>query len=836
MFRDEEHFHGVNLRLARLVRFLIRHRRASLLLQLILFLTSLWAIAGMHLHDDPNQWPPAYDSNVQLNDRLQRDFGGANLVTIMITRKDGGSIINHDTLTVVKRITDQIMDAQGVIPYAVRSLSTVNSRYLEGTADKLDVSTLFKEATRAPQTPEELKRTQFGIDNNATLKGILVSPDYKAVVIQADFRTGKIITATGMELPSTDPIAIYKEVKRITEPENDATHSVLAAGSPVIIGWVNSDGLFYIAIALGFFVVIISAILWYAFRNFSGVLLPLRVAVLAALMGFTLYRLFFGPTLYSAAVLLAPFIVVAAGACHSVQFLTRFYKEEYPRLGIINDAIVTTFVSRLRPMLISLLCDLVPFIVMAVIPFDNVRQLGLVAGLGLAWLTFDELVLSIPALSYVTVKESDRAQAAEHARELTPFDLKLANLVRAIISRPLYGSLVIAACFLLTIVLAWDIARTSIGQDNTFAIHNYLTKSWNRSDIFKMEQDIKERFGGVYTLTVLAEGPTEGAVKTPEALVALDNFATYLNELPEVSAVIGLPLYIKVMNRFLSQDEDEEFRIPTHARAPLAIGEALYFYTGGTPGAFDAIADPTYTRAMMVAFVTDTSQEAVQKVTDRAQEYLTKIWDPSKASGVQLSMAGGSVGIAAAFNRHIKYWLILGATLGFVGTIIVSIPFIGSVLLPILLIIPLVLGTIASVGLMILLGIEINSNAAAALAIASGVGIDSEVYLLYRVREEYLHCRNFREALVLGFVKIRHALMISNGALIFGCWALAPIPLYVGYVGFGMGLVLLMCFVFSGIISPILWNWLGQKTVVGKIEAIAGDEAELRPELAASGH
>ena len=192
-----------------------------------------------------------------------------------------------------------------------------------------------------------------------------------------------------------------------------------------------------------------------------------------------------------------------------------------------------------------------------------------------------------------------------------------------------------------------------------------------------------------------------------------------------------------------------------------------------------------------------------------------------------IEMAGGSVGIAGAFNKNVQYWLILGTVLGFLGTVLVSIPFIRSFLLPLLLIVPLILGTLAAVGIMIMFGIELNSNAAGALAIASGVGIDSEVYLLYRVREEYLKCGNFREALVQGFVKIRRALMVSNGALILGCWSLALIPLYSGYVGFGMGLVLLLCFVFSGVLSPIMWAWLGEKIVVGSVDPESGNGGAL---------
>jgi predicted RND superfamily exporter protein len=320
-------------------------------------------------------------------------------------------------------------------------------------------------------------------------------------------------------------------------------------------------------------------------------------------------------------------------------------------------------------------------------------------------------------------------------------------------------------------------------------------------------------------------------------LVALDNFANTIKQLDEVNAVIGLPMYIKIMNRFMSEDRDEAFVITTHERAEGAIGEALYWYTGGTPGAFDAIVDPTYKEAMMVVFVRDTSQATVAKVSGAVREYITNVWDPDKASGVQLSMAGGSVGIAEAFNRHVKDWLIITTVLGFIGTVLILIPLLRSLLLPLLLIVPLVIAVVFTVAIMILLDIEINSNSAAALAIASGVGVDSGIYLLFRVREEYLIRRNFREALVNGFVKIWRALAISNGALIVGCWALAPIPLYVGYVGFGMGLIVLLCFVLTGVLSPVLWHWIGEKTVIGKVEAIAGDDAQVRSRLAvSSGH
>jgi predicted RND superfamily exporter protein len=159
----------------------------------------------------------------------------------------------------------------------------------------------------------------------------------------------------------------------------------------------------------------------------------------------------------------------------------------------------------------------------------------------------------------------------------------------------------------------------------------------------------------------------------------------------------------------------------------------------------------------------------------------------------------------------------VSVVLGLLGTALLAVPAIGSVTLALLLLVPLAMGSIIALGIMVLCGIELNSNTVAALAIASGVGIDSEVYLLFRVREEYQTLGDFKEALIDAYVNIRRALVVSNGALILGCMILAPVPLYIGYVGFGMGVVLLVCFVMSAILSPILWSWFGRRTVAGAV-------------------
>jgi predicted RND superfamily exporter protein len=515
-----------------------------------------------------------------------------------------------------------------------------------------------------------------------------------------------------------------------------------------------------------------------------------------------------------------------------VQFLTRFFFEEYPRLHNTEEAIVSTFVSRLRPMLVSLLCDVVPFAIMAVIPFENVRALGIVAGLGLISLTFDEFVLMIPALSSVTLRELDSPHFKEiTAKAASGIDTWLGDVVRWIIDRPGVGVAIMAGCVAVTAFLGWDIADTPIGQDNTYAIHNYLTKSWNRSDLYKMEREISTRFGGVYTMTILVDG-VAGKTKSledPETLKAVDKLASFLRNEKNVGYVADPAFYVKTRYAFVHGVDKAFNRVPDTRQE---IGEGLEAFAAITPGGYDWLYGEDYNSCVITAYCATTDPIQVDHLVKATEAKAKEFFD---GRPVRVGIAGGSVGIAEAFNRNISYWLVVGAALGFLGTFVLAIPFVRSVTLPALLLIPLVLGTIAALGLMVMAGIELNSNAAAALAIASGVGIDSQVYLLYRVREEFERLRDFREALIQGFVKIFRALMVSNGALILGCWVLAPIPLYVGYVGFGMGLVLALCFVMSGVISPILWSWLGQKIVIGQTNAVAVSKPALERALTEQG-
>lgn len=824
----------------RFAKALVRYRLAALLTTVLITLVAGYFATTLKIYDDPNRWPPNDDPAVILNEQLQEKFGGSNLVTIMVSRNDGASVVQADTLAVVKRITDQLLEVHGIIPYAVRSLSMVNSRYLKGSADTLDAGMLFDNPNRAPETPEELARVRFGIDNNAALKGALVSKDDSAVIIQADFRTGMKNVRAGLELPLTDPIAIYKEVQGIIGPENDGSHSVTAAGSPILIGWVNSDGLPYIAFAFLLVLVGVTLVLIFAFRSLVGVIPPLAVGVMASVWAFGLQRVLGGEVLTSSAALLAPFIILAVSASHSVLFIKRFLTDELSGGRTIPEALEQTFIHMMRPMAVVLCTNLMAFVVLAFVPFDNVRLLGIVTAYGMLSIMVIVPTFLLALLAFMPISSVEKASARAKLGRAEGSGLVYrvtSRLVRPLIyNRGAQWSVIAVSVLVLAAALSvWTPINGSgdtalgrlldreivIGQDNTYAVHNYLTRSWENNALYKMEQEITRRFGGVYTLAILAEGRKDGAVKTPEALIALDGLAQHLSESEEVSAVVGLPFYVKIINRFLNEDGDAHFRIPNEDRAQMAINEALFFLTGGMPGAFDFVVDPNYKNTAMIAFVKNTNPQTVTNLVERANAYLADNWNADEL-GVTVKLPGGNVGIADAFNRSIKKWMVLATMLSAVASMVTAAIMLRSLVGPLLLMFPLLLGTIVWVLLIHLIGIEFNSNVTAALAIASGVGIDAEVYLLYRFREEYPKDGNFHRALFDAFTLVREPLIFSFAALFAGCLAVSGMPLYVGYVGFSMALILLTTFLLSFFAAPVVWSMVQPKFLTRGLERGTG--------------
>ncbi len=762
---------------------------------------SIYAATQFKLYDEPGRWAPQSHPLVQRAKMIEERFGGANHVVIMVTAREG-DIFNHTTLDKVKRITAELLRMEGVIPYTVRSIADVTARYMKFESQNGEdtiVNQMLME--RVPEEGDQagLERIRWGAEHNPLIKGPLVSvsPNGKATVISADFRTAPVKDTVGNILPYSDPVRIYKQVQPLAQRFTDAHDLVEAGGTPIIIGWVNSEGLAYVGAAFVFFLVIMGVILYLFIGRLTGALMPLCVGLFASACGFGIYRLLFGDVLGSAAVLIAPFIIVAAGSCHAVQFLRRLFDESAHFAANVEEAFVDTFAMRFKPMFIALVSDVMAFVVLSFVPFENVSLLGQVTTFGLSAVTVAEFFLLMPGMYLLTRGHLAGTELKETAKAV---DRVTEAIVRAVVAK---RWAIITVLSVTAAIFAWSLTivpRLQFAQDNTYAIHNALTRSWRNSDIYNMEMHIRKHFGGVYPLVVLAKTKGDALVNSDlEVVQAMEGFAQDMKRVSGVAGTLALPDYLKVMNRLMYGDQPESFALPSSERG---LAEYVFMYEDSEPGVFDAVVSSDHKTAAIVVLVRDTGEETVTRVMEAADVAAGRHLTGAKVEAV---IGGGTVAIARAFNESIGKWLLLGTVLSMVGTMILVVALLRSVVMSLLLMVPLVVAIFITMAVMYVLGVPMDSNMTTALAIASGVGVDSEVYLLFRFREEYATLGDFNEALIQSFTKIRRALITSNLALIIGCWALIPISLYVGTVGFGMGLIVALCFLLGYFVTPVLW-------------------------------
>ncbi|MBI5136758.1 MAG: MMPL family transporter [Nitrospirae bacterium] len=165
---------------------------------------------------DPKRILPQEHPFVQLNNKIEKNFGGSRVVVIGVTVKEG-DIFNPDTLGKIKRITEAVKGVQGILEENVISIADRKIKYIKSTEDGLDIRRMMDEV---PTTPEGLAELRANVFMNDLFVGSLVSRDGKSAAIITDFRGGggssdwwdRMMEAdAGYSLPDLIPVAQAQE-------------------------------------------------------------------------------------------------------------------------------------------------------------------------------------------------------------------------------------------------------------------------------------------------------------------------------------------------------------------------------------------------------------------------------------------------------------------------------------------------------------------------------------------------------------------------------------------------------------------------------------------------
>ncbi|MGI9133486.1 MAG: efflux RND transporter permease subunit [Rhodoferax sp.] len=695
-----------------------------------------------------------------------------NLIRVSVENPNG-DILDADYIESLRKINDDLFLTPGVDRAWLKSLWTPFVRWTEVTEEG------FKGAPVMPGqydgSPE--KKTQLRMNIvRAGIVGSLVALDFKSSVIVVPL----------LEANEKGERLDYGQLSRDIEEKirtkygagPDAKVRIHVIGFAKLVGDLI-EGVAQVMMYFGVAVLIAALLIYWHTRCTRSTALLLVCSVVAVVWQLGIIVLLgYALDPYS---VLVPFLVFAIGVSHGAQKMNGI-KQDVARGTHKYVAARYTFRRLFLAGLTALLADAVAFSVLMVIDIPVIKELAMIASIGVAILIFTNLILLPVLLSYVGVakRAADLVDAHDHSGD----GLLLRWLGRFTERRWATAMLVFTG---IATALAFTVSlRLQIGDVDPGAPELRADSRYNKDVAF---------FNGNYGLSTdqfatIVKTPRGGCTRY-ETLVEMDRLAWTLQQLPFVQAVQSLPDVVRITTAGANEGNPKW----------MSINRNQEVINTGTRGAI--VSNPELMNdecaiTPVIAYLKDhkakTLDQALKTVEAFAREHDT--------AELQFLPVAGSAGIDAVTNIVVEkanremLWYVYGA--------VVLLCFITfrSWRAVVVAVIPLAITSVLCEALMVALGMGVKVATLPVVALGVGIGVDYALYLLSiqlaQQRAGLPLAVAYRNALMFtGKVVALVGITLSAGVI---TWAFSPIK-------FQADMGILLAFMF-------IWNMVGALVLI----------------------
>ncbi|MBL0124484.1 MAG: outer membrane lipoprotein-sorting protein [Betaproteobacteria bacterium] len=759
------------------ITFVVNRRRwvlAGIVMVTLLFCLQLRQLQVVI--DTAKLLPPDHP-NVVGTVSAEKLFGSRHVVVVGISAKDGTSAYSPTILNAVVALTTSMADTPGVKRHTLLSASAGRAKAISGSTSELTVEPMLGVSV-AVVTAEDAERFRVNVATNPVYQNGLISRDGQLASVSFSIASG----AKGFR-ESMDKIhaAIGKQAAA-----NPGLHYAVA-GAPALFAEVERLSarmafLFPIAVLL------IGLIHFEAFRTWQGLVLPLVTALLAVAWGLGIMSgLGIEMDAFNA---VTPILILAVAAGHAVQILKRYY-EEFERISRMhptwdpaaaNRAAVIESLAKIGPVMLTAggvaaagLFSLVTF------EIATIRTFGIFTGLGIVSALIIELTF-IPALraclkppKYVESPAGDvRTDQTTAARSRT-WD-RFAGVVSAAVLR--HRIAVLAGFGMLAAASSFGLLH--LNQENS-------TKSYFGKRVQARMDDalLNEKLAGTNTLFVVFSAASEDRMKDPQVLRVIADTQAYIQGLPDVGKTISIVDFLKQMNQSMNGGAASAYTLPL---SQAVISQYLLLYSlSGEPGDFDAYIDYGYKNANLLVWMKNDTSRYANAILKDVRAFV----EPRLPPGITLTI-GGSAPQAAAISETLVAGKLKNVTQIIIVVFVAGLLVFRSLLAAVYIVVPLLVTVLVNFGVMGLTGIPLNTPNSVASALAIGIGADYSIYLMFRIREEFVRLGDLDAALRETFRTAGLAIVYVASAIIGGYSVLLLSVNFYIHIWFGLLIVLSM--------------------------------------------
>ncbi len=719
--------HHRQSKLDRYITFVIERRLAVILVASLVMAAA--AAGGRYLTVTGDYRAQLGEDNPELAtfDVLEDTYAATYVALVAIAPRTG-SVFTRDTLQAV----DELTEATWSLPYSTRVDSLTNYSHSEAVGeDDLIVAPLVDDA-RSLDDPglARIRRIALG---EADLVGRLVSPDGRVAGVAVSF------------VRPEDPEAAWAEVSehlrgllaeaRASHPDIDYYLTGNVALIDTLAAAAREDASLLSPLAF-LFVMTATAV-------FLGSLVgTLALAVLVVFILGTVVGLagWLG-VVFTPVSAVIPMIVITLAVAYSIHIVTAILSAMGGGAAR-NDAIAESLRTNMYPVFITAVTTAIGFLSLNASESPPFHDLGNLATLGVLC-TFAYSATLLPAMLSVLPLRSRRARAAGPGL----FD----RFGVFVVERRWH---LLSIVSLLVVGLAAGIPRIELSDNWT----RYFDEGYE----FRRHTDfVIENLTGLDRLEYSLESGGDGGITDPDYLRAVDAFAEWYREQPEVTHVQAFSDVMKRLNRNMHGDDPAFYRLPDE-RALAAQYLLLYELSLPFGSDLNDRVDVAKSATRLTVTLGDSSSLEQRRIETRARAWLREN-SPDLAD----EATGLSVVFAHMSRRNIDSML-NGTIIAMVLISCILIAVFRSPLLGVISLIPNFIPAVMSFGLWGYLVGRVGLASSVVAAIAFGMIVDDTVHFLTKYRKARREGLAATDAVRSTFRSVGRALVTTTAVLSCG--------------------------------------------------------------------
>ena len=694
----------------------------------------------------------------------EQEVPGANIVLVAV-KATSGDMWTPAFLAKLHAITEEVMFLPGVRRTKVRSLWSGQTQVTENTEGGIESYRVIPSHI-TPETigPEHIDLIRDRAMNGGH-QGTLFANDDSGALIIAELQ--EVDPLTRQKLDYLDLAEQLETLVRNQYQSSDTQIEII--GFAKFIGDM-ADGakdvvLFF---ALAFALTTLSVFVY--IRSTWLTVLAVFCSLVSVVWQFGLLRLM-GLGLDPLAVLV-PFLVYAIGVSHGVQQVNLIAGELSTGAGA-DQAARATFRRLLVPGSLALVTDLVGFMTLYLIPIGVIRELAIMASLGVALKIITNLIMLPLLATYLPVSET---YAATYARLAARRRTVMRFIARA--AKPRNATLVLAAFSVLLIAAVSQTRNRHIGDLDPGFSELWPGSRYNQ-DTFAIVDDFSI---SVDALIAVVESPADGCVDY-RVMKVIDRFSWHMENVEGVNSVKSLA-YTARQASAIWHEGNMRWRTLPRSQPGLVRTTSPVEPSSGLLNEFCTILP-------VIIYMDDHKATTIEQVIKAVEHFVATDQGLAAQPDMTIRLGMGGVGVMAATNQTIEQAEIPMLLWVYAAIILLVLIAYRDWRAVICCCMPLLLATFMGYWFMTWLGIGLKVSTLPVLVLATGIGVDYAFYIYSRLQLYLAQGKSMTESYTIALEQIGVAIVFTALTLAVGVstWALSGLKLQAD-----MGLLLAFMF------------------------------------------